>query len=244
MTDKDKKKKRSIFGFFGKKLRQSFITGLLVITPLVISLWILYNIFEKADGLLGAIITRVIGRNVPGLGVILLVILIIAAGIFARNYVGRILINWGNLVLFRIPLFNKIYIALKQIFEVFLGERKTIFQRVVLFQYPRKGIYSVGFVTSESRGEIQTRTEQDLVNVFLPTTPNPTSGFLLFIPEEDLIELDMSVEEGIKLVISGGAVTPYYVSDAGFSVGAENLVSDGKKSSEGIIGSSDEHGQG
>ncbi len=244
MVNSDKKTKRSIFGFFGKKLRQSFITGLLVITPLVISMWILYNIFEKADGLLGAIITRVIGRHVPGLGVILLIILIIVAGIFARNYVGRKLINWGNLVLFRIPLFNKIYIALKQIFEVFLGERKTVFQRVVLFQYPRKGIYSVGFVTSESRGEIQTRTEQDLVNVFLPTTPNPTSGFLLFIPEEDLIELEMSVEEGIKLVISGGAVTPYYVPDSGSSVGTGNLVSGGKKSSEGVIGSSGEHGQG
>ncbi len=243
MTGKGEKKKPSIFGFFGKKLRQSFITGLLVVTPLVISLWILYNIFEKADGLLGALITRLIGRYVPGLGIILLIIVIITAGIFARNYIGRKLINWGNLVLFRIPLFNKIYIALKQIFEVFLGERKTVFQRVVLFQYPRKGIYSLGFVTSESKGEVQDKTEQNTVNVFLPTTPNPTSGFLLFVPEEDLIRLDMSVEEGIKLVISGGAVTPLYISRTGSSKGVESLVSNGKRSIQSQGGSSDEHGQ-
>jgi uncharacterized membrane protein len=211
MTRKSKDKSPSILKYFGGKFRRALIAGILVITPLAVSLWILYNLFVKADNLLGVLITRLLGRQVPGLGILLLFFLTLSIGVFARNYVGKKLINWGNLILFRIPLFNKIYIALKQIFEVFLGERKTIFQRVVLFQYPRKGIYSIGFVTSDSEGEVQMKTEQKLVNVFLPTTPNPTSGFLLFIPEEDLIPLDMGIEEGIKLVISGGAVAPDYI---------------------------------
>jgi uncharacterized membrane protein len=192
----------------GARFRRAFITGVLVVTPLAGTVWILYSLFEKVDGLLGVLVVRLLGRPVPGLGVLLLLVIVVGAGIFARNFIGRRLIRWGNLILYRIPLFNRIYIALKQIFEVFLGERKTVFQRVVLFEYPRPGIHAIGFVTSRSSGEIQERTEQSLVNVFLPTTPNPTSGFLLFIPEADLIPLDMTVEEGIKLVISGGAVTP------------------------------------
>ncbi len=202
---------RSIFNVIGIQFRKAFVTGILVITPLAITVWILYNLFEKIDGLLGAIVTRLLGRYIPGLGMLLLFFLVIGAGIFARNYIGRRLIRWGNLILFRIPLFNKIYIALRQIFEVFLGERKTIFQRVVLFQYPRPGIYAIGFVTSESGGEIMAKTETKMINVFLPTTPNPTSGYLLFVPEDELIPLSMSVEEGIKMVISGGAVTPGYI---------------------------------
>jgi uncharacterized membrane protein len=212
MDSRAKTRKFSALKWIGARFRRTFLTGILVITPLAVTLWILYGVFVKADGLLGEVITQVLGRPVPGLGILLLVILVMVTGIFARNFVGRRLIRWGNLILYRIPLFNRIYIALKQIFEVFLGERKTVFQRVVLFEYPRPGIYAIGFVTSKSEGEIQLRTEQKVINVFLPTTPNPTSGFLLFIPEEDIIPLDMSVEEGIKLVISGGAVTPDYHS--------------------------------
>ena len=146
----------------GARMRRAFITGILVVTPLAGTVWILYSLFEKVDGLLGALITRFLGRPVPGLGLLLLLILVFAAGIFARNFVGRRLIRLGNRVLFRIPLFNRIYIALKQIFEVFLGERKTVFQRVVLFEYPRRGVYAIGFVTSESGGEIQERTARKM----------------------------------------------------------------------------------
>jgi uncharacterized membrane protein len=227
-------KRGSIRRYFGRKIRRSFVAGLLVVTPLAISLWILYNLFVKVDGVLGALISRVYGRHIPGLGFLLLVFLIIMTGALARNYVGRKLIHWGNLILFRIPLFNKIYIALKQILEVFLGERRAVFQRVVLFQYPRKGIYSLGFVTAEGKGEVQVKTDQDVSNVFLPTTPNPTSGFLLFIPEKDLIPLEMSVEEGIKLVISGGAVTPEYRPGGGFVGGRdETAAAGGEVQSEG-----------
>lgn len=204
----------------GARFRRAFITGILVMTPLVGTIWILYGLFDKVDGLLGALITRFLGRPVPGLGLMLLVLLVFATGIFARNFIGRRMIRLSNRVLYRIPLFNRIYIALKQIFEVFLGERTTIFQRVVLFEYPRKGVYAIGFVTSESGGEIQQRTARTMINVFLPTTPNPTSGFLLFLAEEDLIPLDMSVEEGIKLVISGGAVTPDTIPVAGSGRGS------------------------
>jgi uncharacterized membrane protein len=211
MKQKNKRERGSILKYIGVKFRKAFFTGILVITPLAVTIWILANLFEKVDGLLGELIIRVLGRRIPGLGVLLLVILVIVVGVFARNYIGGKLIRWGNLLLFKIPLFNKIYIALKQIFEVFLGERNTIFQRVVLFQYPRLGIYSIGFVTSKGGGEVQANVDRKLLHIFLPTTPNPTSGFLLFVPEEDTIALEMSVEEGIKLVISGGAVIPEYV---------------------------------
>jgi len=210
MKQKNKKKRGSVLKYIGVKFRKAFITGILVITPLAVTVWILATLFEKLDGLLGALIIKILGRRIPGLGVLLLIVLVIVVGVFARNYIGGKFIRWGNLLLFKIPLFNKIYIALKQIFEVFLGERKTLFQRVVLFQYPRLGIYSIGFVTSPGDGEVQARIDRKLIHVFLPTTPNPTSGFLLFVPEEDTIPLDMSVEEAIKLVISGGAVIPEY----------------------------------
>ncbi len=211
MRWKNRKERRPIIRSLGVRFRRAFLTGILVVTPLAVTIWILASLFEKVDGLLGALIIRVLGQRIPGLGFLLLVVLIVVIGVFARNYIGGKFIRWGNLLLFKIPLFNKIYIALKQIFEVFLGERKTLFQRVVMFQYPRPGIYSIGFVTSPGEGEVQVKTGRRLTHVFLPTTPNPTSGFLLFVPEEDTTPLEMSVEEAIKLVISGGAVIPEYM---------------------------------
>jgi len=192
-------------------------TGIVVLTPIVLTVWIFYTLFVKLDGLLAVVIEKVGGRNIPGAGVVSLILLILISGIFARNFIGGKLIELGNLILTRIPLVRKIYGAIKQITEVFFGDRKTLFKQVVLFEYPRKGSYVLGFVTSTDSGEVSQRLGEKLVNIFLPTTPNPTSGFLLFVPEKDVIFLDMSVENGIKMIISGGAVVPEYRSTSGIS---------------------------
>jgi uncharacterized membrane protein len=127
---------------------------------------------------------------------------------------GRTLVRMGERLLSRMPVVRSVYGTLKQIFETILAQKSRSFREVVLIEYPRRGLGAIGFVTGPTRGEVQARSEDELVNVFLPTTPNPTSGFLLFVPKRDLIHLDMSIEEGIKLVISGGIVTPSMEQEA------------------------------
>jgi uncharacterized membrane protein len=200
--------------------KNRLLTGVVVMTPLALTVWLFYTLFIKLDGLLAVIVERLVGRNIPGSGLVALILITLLIGVFARNFFGGKLISLGNMILERIPLVSKIYGAIRQITEVFFGERKTLFEQVVIFEYPRKGSYVLGFVTSRESGEVSGRLEKKLVNIFLPTTPNPTSGFLLFVPEKDVIFLDMSVEDGIKMVISGGAVVPEYTGQLG-SKGAD-----------------------
>jgi uncharacterized membrane protein len=141
-------------------------------------------------------------------GFIVVVLLIILTGIFAGNFIGRRVISQGERVLYNIPLIRRIYTAVKELSEVFLTDRKTVFKEVVLIRYPHKDSFAVAFVTRKAPTLIDGMTGRELVNVFVPTTPNPTSGFLLLVPAEEIIRVPMSVEEGLKMVISGGAVTP------------------------------------
>ncbi len=201
------------------KLRANFMAGILVILPLVITYEIIKFIVVKAKVLhfaniiTGKFVEPAYSRYIiVGIAVLLILatifIILIVIGMLARNVIGKRLILFGESILARIPMVNKIYRAVQQISHAFVG--KVIFTRVVLLQYPRKGIYSIGFVTSDTKGEIGSEISKDSINVFLPTTPNPTSGYLLFVPEKDTISLSMSVEDAMKLVISGGAVTPNY----------------------------------
>jgi uncharacterized membrane protein len=146
--------------------------------------------------------------SIPGLGLVLLVIFLILVGMFTAGFVGRLLINVSESLLARMPVIRSIYGAIKQILETVLAQQSNAFRQVVLVEYPRKGIWALGFVSGATKGEVQNLTAEECVNVFLPTTPNPTSGFLLFVPRGDLIVLNMTVEEGIKMVVSGGIVTP------------------------------------
>jgi uncharacterized membrane protein len=196
-----------------KKIRTYFITGLLVLTPLVLTIFIIWKLFIGIDGLLQGFISNMLERvGVPatkyGLGFISVILLILLTGLIARNYFGRKVIKLGENVLSKIPLISRIYMAIQQISNAFLSEKREVFKKAVLIEYPRKGIYSIGFFTQDTRGEVQERLNRDVVSVFLPTTPNPTSGFLLFVPKSDVTELDMSIEEALKLVISGGAIVP------------------------------------
>jgi uncharacterized membrane protein len=196
-----------------KRLRTHFLTGLIVLTPVVVTAYVFWHLFFKIDSILSGWLTTwglydLIGFKIPGIGFIILVLLVIFIGMLTRNFVGKKLIEAGDRLMTRIPIFNRIYTAIQQISQAFLTKRGSVFRKTVLVEYPRPGIYAIGFLTSVSRGEVQDRTKTELYNVFLPTTPNPTSGFLLLVPKDEIIPLDMSIEEALKLIISGGTIVP------------------------------------
>jgi len=194
----------------GARLRRHFLTGILVLTPAVTAAWILYKLLAWVDGLLWDKIRLgwIRPGGIPGVGLVTVVILILLVGILVNNYVGRRFYRLWDSLLARIPLFNKIYLAIKQIAESLLSRETSVFRAVGLIEYPRKGIWSLVFLTETPNQEILDATRNDLRSVFLPTTPNPTSGFLLMVPEKEIHRLSMSVEEGLKSVISGGAYVP------------------------------------
>ncbi len=191
-------------------LRRYLITGILVIAPIAVTVWILWNVFSVVDRNTKKVLGEALTDVPPGVGFVLFFAAIILVGIFATNIIGRRLISVGEKIMTRIPLANRIYTAVQQISTAFLGSSRSIFHKVVLLEYPRKGIYSLGFLTTEGAGEVQRKTEKQVACVFVPTTPNPTSGMLIFVPHDQLIHLDMTTEDGLKLVISGGVVVPPY----------------------------------
>jgi len=214
------------FRFSLRDLRRYLVTGMMVWVPLIVTLWISWWLISKVGfGIEGMIKHGVAGLNAlgvryprlefltaihyaPGLGFLLAIVLFLTTGFFARNLVGRKIIATGDQLVAKIPLISRIYIAVQQIRDVFVGRDGTIFHEVVLVEYPRKGVYVVGFVTSHEDGHIQQVAGEHLTAVFLPTTPNPTSGFLLYFSRQDLIPLDFTVEDAMKLIMSGGAYLP------------------------------------
>ncbi len=146
--------------------------------------------------------------GIPGVGLLVVVSALIFAGWLANRAAGRWALGMGDRLMAQVPIVRGMYSALKQIVETLLANQSEAFREVALFEYPRKGIWSLGFVTGTTRGLVQDHTDAELVSVFLPTTPNPTSGYLLFVPREDLIILDMSVDDGMKMIISAAIVTP------------------------------------
>ena len=187
-------------------LRRHFLTGLLAVTPLAVTVWILWRFYLLVDRTVRPWLERIPGvaETYPDffltlLGVVAFVLLIVLVGLFTRNLIGMAFFNLVERFLNRIPIIKGIFTATKQISEVFLRDKRTAFQKVVLFEYPRRGIYSLGFVTQDDPA-------LELVNVFLPTTPNPTSGYLLMVPRRDAVVLPVTVEEGIRMIISGGSV--------------------------------------
>jgi len=198
------------------RLRNAFLTGLVIVAPAVLTAWIIVAAVEFIDnrvlpllplGLLPAFITR---YTFPGMGVLIFLVVTIAVGWFAKGYIGRRLIFWAEQIVAQMPVVRSVYHGIKQIAETVFTQSNTSFSRACLVEYPRRGIWAMAFISAETRGEVNTRlaaTEKH-VAVFLPTTPNPTSGFLLFVPEADIIPLEMSVEDAAKLVISAGLVVP------------------------------------
>ena len=199
-------------------LRRSFLTGLLVLLPTVVTAYVLYRIFVWVDGFLKPIIARYPFLDVPGLGFLAVIVIILLAGVLGGNLFGKTLYRWFEGGFEKIPLVRSIYVAIKQISEVFLKQERTVFKKVVLVEYPRAGTYMIGFVTSGWRFTDESGVEHEFITVFLPTSPNPTTGFLVIIPPHEAHPSDLSVEDAFKVVISGGAVVPEshrYVSHEG-----------------------------
>jgi uncharacterized membrane protein len=194
-----------------------FIAGLLVTLPLTITVIIIKFIFISVDQLLSPLVTQLLilmGRDVavsykvPGLGFVATILIVFGMGLVTRNFLGRKLLEVGDKILAKIPVFKGIYSATKQVIATFSASSSEAFKKVALIEYPRRGCYTLAFITGSGKGEIARRTGKDLVYVYVPTTPNPTSGFFLMIPREDVVELDMPVEDGFKIVISTGLINP------------------------------------
>lgn len=199
---------------FGARIRAYLLAGILVTAPLGITAFIAWQIITFIDEQVTPLVPEkynpetYLPFSVPGLGLVILIIALTLIGALTAGLLGRWLLHTGERILDRMPIIRSVYSATKQIFETVLAQQSNAFREAVLVEYPRRGIWAIAFITGSTEGEVQNLTEEETVNIFLPTTPNPTSGFLLFVPREEVVRLDMSVEEAIKMVISGGIVTP------------------------------------
>ena len=195
------------------RVRGYFFAGLLIILPLGITVYVIRAILKVMDHVLDIMPPLLHPQTylpfpVPGLGLILSLLAVILTGMLAKNYAGRRVVDFGEYLLSKIPLVRPIYSAMKQMTQAMFGEAQAAFKRVVLVEFPRQGIYALGFVTGTAAEEIEDRTARKLVSIFLPTTPNPTSGFYLMVPEKETVALSMSVEDAFKLLISAGIAAP------------------------------------
>lgn len=196
------------------RIRAYFFAGILVIAPISITLYLAWILINFVDSTVSKVLPAkynpetYLPFSVPGLGLVIAFILITLVGAFTAGYLGKFFVKLGETIVNKMPFIRNIYGAVKQIFETIFTGQSNAFRKVVLFEYPRKGTWAMGFITGTTKGEVQNITKDEVINVFLPTTPNPTSGYLLFVPKQDLIPLAMTIEEGIKMIVSGGIITP------------------------------------
>ena len=207
-------------------LRNSFLTGLVVIAPVALTIWLIWSVIGWIDGfvlpfipnlyhpdnILNTIFGQDVAINIRGLGVVVFLLFTTFVGWIAKGFLGRSLIRFGENLVRRMPVVRSIYSGVKQIAETVFAQSDRSFEKACLIEYPRKGIWAIGFISTDAKGEVKykVKAQSDLLSVFVPTTPNPTSGFMLFFPRSDVIELDMSIEDAAKLVISAGLVYPPY----------------------------------
>lgn len=207
-------REKAVFMKLGSKIRAYFFTGILVTAPVAITFYMAYKVIFFIDRGVNQILPpqfkldSFLPFTIPGLGLIILVVALIVVGMFAAGFMGKFFLRLGEWIVYKMPFVSSIYSLLKQIFETFLSTKAQAFHKVVLMEYPRKGLWVLGFVSSDTKGEIKGILGDEMLNVFVPTTPNPTSGFLLFVKKSEVVELEMGVEDGIKFVISGGLVEP------------------------------------
>ena len=211
---------------FGARVRNYFLTGLVIAAPIGITLYITWAFIGWVDSTVKPYIPHIYNPDnylpfsVPGVGLVFSFLILTILGFLTANFVGRSLLTFGEVLVGRMPLVRNLYNALKQIFETALSQKGKTFTKAVVVEYPRRGIWALAFVATETKGEVAHRIEerenpgddhQGYMSIFLPTTPNPTSGFLLFVPRNDIIMLNMSVEDAAKLVVSAGLVTPNFI---------------------------------
>ncbi|HZD25148.1 MAG TPA: DUF502 domain-containing protein [Alphaproteobacteria bacterium] len=196
------------------KLRTYFLTGIVVTAPISLTIYLTWEFVNWVDNQVTPLLParynpeKYLPFGIPGLGLVMMVVFLTFVGFITANFFGRTLIHFGESLVNRMPVVRTIYNALKQILETVLQQSSTSFRQVVLVEYPRRGIWALAFVSADSKGEVSRQLDEDLINVFLPTTPNPTSGFLLVVPRRDVVFLEMTVEEAAKFIISAGVVMP------------------------------------
>ncbi len=194
-------------------IKRWFITGLLIWVPLAITAWVLSLIAGAADQTLRLLPESVrpqalLGVNIPGAGVALTLLIILTTGLLAANFIGQRLVSWWEQLLARIPVVSSIYNSVKQVSDTLFSSSGNAFRKALLIQYPREGTWTIAFLTGKPGGDVSNHLKGDFVSVYVPTTPNPTSGFFLMLPKSDIIELDMAVDEALKYIISMGVVAP------------------------------------
>jgi uncharacterized membrane protein len=197
----------------GQLIKRYFITGLLIWVPLVITFWVLSIIVNTLDQSLHllpvAIHPRTLfGFQIPGAGAVLTLVMIFLTGLLAANFIGQKLVVWWDKLLSRIPVVNSVYKSVKQVSDTLFAPNGNAFRKALLVQYPRQGSWTIAFLTGVPGGDIKNHLDGDYVSVYVPTTPNPTSGFFLMMPSKDVVELDMTVDEALKYIISMGVVAP------------------------------------
>jgi len=195
------------------KFKDYLIAGLLIVAPIVLTIYVLVWSFNLLDGILGPLIYNLLGRRIPGVGLIVGILITLLAGFFTRGWLAKRAVKWAETTVSKLPLVRPLYGTLKQLTNALLsGSDKNLFKRVVLLEYPRKGIWSIGFVTCDSDSELSSKlvdkAGKRLVSVFVVSAPNPTTGWLALAPEEELMTINISVEEALKLVVSGGYIKP------------------------------------
>lgn len=215
----------------GARLRTYFLAGILITAPIGLTIYLAWLVISFVDERVFSVIpTRYnpetyLPFSVPGIGLILAVFALIFIGAITAGFLGRLFRRLSEAILNRLPIIRSLYTAIKQIIETVFANQSAAFREVVLIEYPRRDAWSVGFITGSIQGEIKAHLPRPMVNVFIPTTPNPTSGFLLFVPEDEVIRLAMTVEDGIKLVISGGIITPPEATAGGEALLSPNAAS-------------------
>jgi uncharacterized membrane protein len=190
-------------------LKRYFLTGLLVVTPIWGTVLILKTLFVTVDGILGDVLAQLVpAYYVPGLGIVTLIALIFSVGLFAANFIGRHIVKMWEDLLHRLPLVRGIYSTLKSMMDILSFSDRGSYHRVVLIQFPKNGHYCFAFVTGVTKGEDTTLGQDPLIHVYVPTSPNPTSGYFLLVPEREVTSVDITVEEAMKLIVSGGLYSP------------------------------------
>ena len=211
---KKKRLENKVFMKLGAKLRAYLFTGILVTAPVAITFYLAYKLILWVDVFVTKILppqynfVNYMPMTIPGFGLLFLIGFLMLVGMFAAGFLGRFFIRLGEWFVAKMPLVSSVYSLLKQIFETVFSSKTQAFKKVVMLEYPRKGIWILGLVSADLQGEIEEKLPDEMINVFIPTTPNPTSGFLIFVPKKDVIEMDMSVEDAIKFIVSGGLVEP------------------------------------
>ncbi len=193
---------------FRHHLQNKFIAGVVIVLPIGVTIILLQMMFRWLDGLFAPLALHITERPIPGLGIISSLLIIFGVGLLVTNIVGRAFVSFGEQLVAKIPFIRSVYSGAKQFLETLTAEQRRAFTQVVLIEYPKKGSYTIGFVTAETTGEIQEKIPEPLLNIFVATTPNPTTGFLLLVPQKEAIVLPITVEDGIKIVVSGGIVHP------------------------------------